>query len=91
VSNNLGAKEVHMAAWVNKTNHIAHDRQVKPRHGILRVEIAALEQQIETVGGGRFAALVTELDSFDRDDAALQLAELQERSEELRHDRDDAS
>jgi uncharacterized protein YhaN len=56
----------------------------------LRVEIAALEQQIETVGGGRFAALVTELDSFDRDDAALQLAELQERSEEIRHDRDDA-
>jgi uncharacterized protein YhaN len=78
------------AAGVESVDELPGVEMRAARACTLRAEIAELETQIEKVGEGRFSDLAAEAESFDRDEGAMALAQLRERSEELRHERDDA-
>jgi uncharacterized protein YhaN len=56
----------------------------------LRRELAELEDQVQNIGEGRFEELQRLGVDFDRTAAATEIKELQERTEELRQQRDDA-
>jgi uncharacterized protein YhaN len=60
------------------------------RAGVLRGELAEYEQQIAEVGEGRFDDLAEGAVDFDRERAALELAELHEQVEGLRQQRDES-
>ena len=59
------------------------------RARVLTSEITEIEQQVESVGEGRFAELAASADGFDRDRGVVDLGELRNESEELRAERDD--
>ena len=81
-------EEMLIAAGCGNADELPEIESRAARMRVLRSEIAELENQVATVGEGRFAELAEGAAGFDRDRAALELNELRERSERLRAERD---